>query len=276
MRRAIVTGVSRGIGRAVTEMLLDDGWDVLGISRTMPEPFCHEERFSWVSWDLSRPLGHIPDGVYTGPPSPPVTVLHDMQGPIDALIHAAAIRGGCGAFEESDPAAWTETVVTNLLGTANVVRAALPLLHRSDDGRILLFSGGGAFDPSPGYSAYAVSKAGVVSLMETLAEELRGTSVTVNCVAPGFVATHIHDGTPDAARTERNGAMDDVLGCVRHLLSPSVRGLTGKTVAAQFDDWPHLSPWVVDTVNGGPMGTRTRHPMQSLDRLLIQTLRTAI
>ena len=160
-----------------------------------------------------------------------------------------------------------------LVGSYNVVRLLLPQMHGSRDGRILLFAGGGAFSPRARFSAYACAKAGVVRLAETLAEELEGTSVSVNCVAPGFVPTPIHETTLQAGRrlagveydrVIRDVAYDDgsrlaqVVACIRHLLSPSTRGLSGKTVAAQFDDWEHLTPFTVPEVMSSDLWTARR------------------
>ena len=167
-RRAIVTGASRGIGRAIVEMLLADGWEVHGISRTDPD--VTDGNFRWIWGDLANPR----DGAWTRP-----------RMRTDALVHCAGIRGPYGPFAENDPDAWEQTIATNLLGTARVVRACLPALRRSEDGRILLCSGGGAFDPSPGFSAYAASKAGTVALMETLAAELADTTATRPPLASG-------------------------------------------------------------------------------------------
>jgi NAD(P)-dependent dehydrogenase (short-subunit alcohol dehydrogenase family) len=238
MKCAIVTGVSRGIGRAVAEMLLDEGWFVQGVSRT--PPLIAAPMFRWARTDLERDSGMV------------------LVGQLDALVHCAGIRGPYGPLAENEPDEWERTIQTNLIGTYRVVRAALPLLERSDDGRILLFSGGGAFSPEPGYSAYAATKGATVALMETLAEELRGR-VGVNCVAPGFVATDIHRGTPLEGKSDGGHAMQRAVACVRHLLSPDARGLTGKTVSAQWDSWSDITQETVGSLNASPAWTRDRH-----------------
>lgn len=249
-RRAIVTGCSRGIGRAVTEMLLSEGWEVYGISRTQPD--IRLPNWVYLPVDLAAPddLWMIDGRSY------------------DAVVHCAAIRGPFGPFLENDADEWERTIATNLLGTARIVRAALPALQRSDDARILLFSGGGAFSPEPNFSAYAASKGATVALMETLAEELSNTRVTVNAVAPGFVATDIHKGTPHEHRKAEPDAMSNVVACVRHLLGPQTQGLTGRTVSAQWDDWRNLTPWTIPHL--GNMGQRDRHLIAGLQRLLIR------
>lgn len=252
MKHAIVTGASRGIGRAIASMLLSEGWRVFGVSRTRPD--FGREPFVWLPCDL--------------------TATDDLWKlrlkRLDALVHCAGIRGPYGSFEDNDPDAWEQTIATNLLGTARIVRACLPALQRSADGRILLMSGGGAFDPSPGFSAYAASKAGTVALMETLAAELAGTTVTVNCVAPGFVPTTIHKGTPQEHLPTEPDALELAVDCVRHLLSPSTRGLSGKTISARWDDYSALHQLNVERVNASPMGTRTRHLITLVDSLAAQ------
>lgn len=238
MRRALVTGASRGIGLAVARALLDDGWHVAGLARTRPA-IVHPA-FAWLEADLAEPpCRHA-----------------DLGADIDAVVHCAAVRP-YGALD-ADPEAWAHAIRVNLLGAYHVARLALPGLRASEDGRLLLFSGGGAFGPAPGYSAYAASKAGVVALAETLAAEEAGR-VAVNCVAPGFVATGIHRGTPEAGRPDDGAALSRVVACVRHLLGPATRGLTGRTISAVHDDWQALSAETVPAVMAGAMGTRDRH-----------------
>jgi NAD(P)-dependent dehydrogenase (short-subunit alcohol dehydrogenase family) len=252
-RLAVVTGVSHGIGAAVTDMLLAEGWGVVGLSRTPPAP---RPGLYWFFCDIS-----VPDVV---------TDILALAGidTLDALVHCAGVRGPFGPFTENDPEAWAQTIQTNLMGTASVLRACLPLLQRSDDARVLLFSGGGAFSPEPMYSAYAATKGATVALMETLAEELSNTSTTINCIAPGFIATGIHKGTPHEHRPAAPDAMANVVGCVRHLLSPQTQGLTGRTVSAAWDDWRNLTPWTIPHLDR--MGQRDRHLIAGLQRLLMR------
>lgn len=252
MRRALVTGVSHGIGLEVARMLVAEGWSVVGISR---RPF---DVPGVRAYSLDVSVAHQ------------VHRLSWMIGsePLDALVHCAAIQGPIGPLEDSLPSAWLETIRINLLGSYLVTRECLPALHASDDARILLFAGGGAFNARPDYSAYAVSKAGVVSLMETLAEELRHSGVTVNCVSPGFVPTGID---PHAAvfGSDPDGslAMERAVACVRHLLGPQTRGLSGRTVSAEFDDWSSIDQTTVASVNASVQGTRMRHTIQQVARM---------
>jgi NAD(P)-dependent dehydrogenase (short-subunit alcohol dehydrogenase family) len=246
-RVAVVTGASRGIGHEVARMLAHEGWRVVGVSRTRPTDL--PEHQSWIAADVG--LAHQ-------------AARLAAVGRIDALVHCAAVRGPYGPFWENDPSEWLAAIRTNLLGTYHVVQAALPLLMRSEDGRILLFSGGGAFDPSPGYSAYATAKSGVVGLMETLAADLEGTRVTVNCVAPGYVATDIHAGTPEEGKDDQ-GAMELAVACVRHLLSPETRGLTGKTISARWDAWERITPATVGAINASGAGMRRRSLISNIE-----------
>lgn len=245
MRRALVTGASRGIGREIARMLLVDGWDVIGVSRS--PVYMAGLRSHQIDVGLPHQVGRL---------------KRIVGGPLDAVIHCAGVRGPHGPLLDNDPAEWMATIRTNLLGSYHVTRVCLPSLQQSEDARILLFSGGGAFNASPEYSAYAVAKAGVVSLMETLAAEFAGTRVSVNCVAPGYVPTSIHEQPVD----DGGEAMRTAVACVRHLLSPQTTGLTGKTISAAHDDWPHINPWNVERLNASPDGTRYRNPIAMLQR----------
>ena len=133
------------------------------------------------------------------------------------------------------------------------------LLKRTGGGRIVLYSGGGAATPFPNYTAYASGKAAVVRFCETIAIELAPYNIEVNALAPGFVATRLHQQTLAAgasaageeflAKTQfelAKGGVPATVGadCAAFLVSDAARGITGKFVAAPYDryaEWPrHL------------------------------------
>lgn len=255
MKRVVVTGASRGIGQAVARALWADGWDVVGVSRTQPEPIA-TSRYRWIKADVAK-LAQVQ------------RVFKTLNCAVDAVVHCAGIREPRRrVLAGAHPDEWQRIVATNLFGAHHVVYAALPSLAHSTDARILLFSGGGAFDPAPGYSAYAASKAGIVSLMETTAIELAPIGVAINCVAPGYIATGMHDEQTLKVRgTDTAEALATAVECIRHLLSRETCGLTGRTVSAQWDDWQSLDQLTVDAVNASPLGTRTRALIQGVREL---------
>lgn len=173
----------------------------------------------------------------------------DSDGPLTGLVTAAGELGPIGLLEDVAPAALARTIAVNLIGTLLALHHALPRLRRST-GRAVTFSGGGATSPLPRYDAYAASKAGVVRLTENVAAA--SSEVAVNCVAPGFVATRIHEGTLSAGaeaagagyhrRTVAGLAEGSVPARVAaelvcFLLSEAAAGITGRLLSAAWDPW---------------------------------------
>ncbi len=114
-------------------------------------------------------------------------------GPVNVLICAAGLQGPIGPFIDTPPKAWAETLFTNLIGVANSCRAVLPQMVERRSGKILVLSGAGAAHSRPNFSAYAASKAAVVRLVETLADEVRDHNIQINCMGPGAAYTHMID-----------------------------------------------------------------------------------
>lgn len=178
---------------------------------------------------------------------------NDSLGGIDAVICCVGGYGAIGPVDAVSPDRWLTALQNNLGAAFLSLRFGLPMIKKSGRSpRFILFAGGGAFDPLPRYSAYAVSKAGIVRLMETAAAEEADSGILINAVAPGFVDTEIHNATLDAgpdvagksfhAMTEDKIAGGSVpietpVACVRYLLSDAANGLTGKTLSASFDPW---------------------------------------
>jgi 3-oxoacyl-[acyl-carrier protein] reductase len=245
-RRILITGASAGIGAALVRALAADGHRVLACARRL-------DKLREVTENDRLAASMRCDIGEEGEVRALVTWMRERTDALDAVIQCAGAFGPIGPFETTDSAAWLATLRANVFGTYLVARHTLPLLERGHRPRLLTFSGGGAFGRFTNYSAYATSKAAVVRLTECLADELKERGVAVNAVAPGMVATEIHEATRRAG-AERAGAehfaqtrrvleegrgvpMQVPVDCVRFLLSDAADGLTGKTIAANFDPW---------------------------------------
>jgi 3-oxoacyl-[acyl-carrier protein] reductase len=236
--RVLVTGGSMGIGAACARRLASDGWRVVVAARGR-----EEIEATVASLDGE---GHESLVLDVGDPAAWATARPSVAE-LDALVHAAAVIGPIGSAEGIDPAAFLEVLRVNVLGTFLAVRACLPAL-REARGPIVAFSGGGATGPLPRYDAYAASKAATARLVENLAAD----GVRINAVAPGFVATRMHEATLAAgadgagdeyfARTMRDldagGTPPEVAAeLVAFLLSEAAQGITGRLISAPWDPW---------------------------------------
>jgi 3-oxoacyl-[acyl-carrier protein] reductase len=255
-RAAIITGANQGLGRAIAEAFVRAGAGVLLVARG--EALLRQardelaagasspgQRVECLAADVSRPeccaevVRHAR------------AVLPDLG----VLVNNAGILGPVGPLEEVDWGGWVEAIAVNLFGTAQMCRAVIPVLRARGGGKIINLSGGGATAPRPRFSAYAASKAAVVRLTETLAEELRDARVDVNALAPGAVNTRLLDQVlaagPDRAgrddyersvkqRAEGGASPDRAAALAVFLASAASDGISGRLLSAVWDDWAGL------------------------------------
>jgi NAD(P)-dependent dehydrogenase (short-subunit alcohol dehydrogenase family) len=241
-RRILVTGGSMGLGLAVCQVLAAQGARVVAASRGRTDL---EAAVSELEGSGHEAL--VLD-VSDAAAWPQAMATIDRGGALDGLVTAAGILGPIGALETAEMEQFAATIAINLVGTALALHHALPRL-RLCGGRAVTFSGGGGTGPLPRFDAYAASKAAVVRLTENVATE---TGVPVNCVAPGFVATRIHDDTlaagPEAAGAayyERTRAQlqeggfpaSEAAELVAYLLSDGAGQISGRLISAQWDPW---------------------------------------
>ena len=172
---------------------------------------------------------------------------------IDVLVNNAAEQGPIGKTWEIPARAWADTITADLVAPAAICGAAVALMaKRGGGGSIINLSGGGATGPRQNFSAYATAKAGLVRFSETLAEEAKPLGVTVNCVAPGPMATDMlaivqqagvevaGEREIAAARKALEGGNKTLLAAVEltvFLASSAGQGVTGKLISALWDNW---------------------------------------
>jgi NAD(P)-dependent dehydrogenase (short-subunit alcohol dehydrogenase family) len=246
-RNAIVTGGSQGLGLAIAQAFVREGAKVL---------ICARSREDVASGSSDGVIGEVADVSKEGDVSRVVDRAIQEFGSIHILVNNAAIHGPKGALDDVDWIEWARAIETNLLGSALMCRAVLPHMRRQKYGKIIQLSGGGATKPMPRMSAYAASKAAVVRLAETLAEETRGSGIDVNAVAPGALNTRLledvlsagpervgSDHYARAAEQKRTGgdSMERAAALCVFLASPHSDGITGKLLSAVWDPWESIA-----------------------------------
>jgi 3-oxoacyl-[acyl-carrier protein] reductase len=229
---ALVTGVSRGIGRAVALRLAREGYRIAGCSRD-------GDRAKEIDAELTacgaacfvRALD-VADGDAV---QEFVAAAEARLGPVDAVVNCAGIvRDGPLALMPREN--WREVIDTNLTGTWNVCRTMSFLLAKRRAGTIVNLSSIAGVDGNRGQTNYAASKAGIIGLSKSLAKELATVGVRVNVVAPGYVETDMAAAISPKARAaalaaiplRRFAAPEEVAELVAFLASDRAAYITGQ------------------------------------------------
>ncbi len=251
-RVAIVTGAGRGIGQEIALAFAREGAHLVVISRTLSEV---ERTAAKIRALGRRALAFKADVSNNNDVENMVERAIQEFNQIDILVNNAGVLGPIGPLYENDPNKWTDTIRVNLLGTFFCCRAVVPLMIKQRRGKILNLSGGGAANPRPCFSAYAASKAAIVRLTETLAQEVKEFNICVNAIAPGAVSTSMQDeilaageiagekALAEARKTKTTGGTPVIkpADLALFLSSDESDGLTGKFLSAVWDDWQGIS-----------------------------------
>ena len=219
MKRVLVTGAARGLGREFASHLAGSGARVLGA-----DLLDAEAEFPLVRADV------------TAPRSLTEAVKEELGG-LDAVVNNAAVVDlPRRPFSEIPEDEWDRVMSVNVKGTWLVTRAVVPLLREAGGGAIVNLASEVAFSGSTGLAHYAASKGAVISLTRVLARELGPDNIRVNAIAPGYIPTEASsvmapDGY-DASRTplRRVGTPEDLLGALDFLLSDASAFVTGQTL----------------------------------------------
>ena len=251
---ALITGGSQGLGRVIAEHFLRAGANVVLCARNEKELAAARDGLAQLA-PAQQVLAKPCDVSNEAQVNDLVAFALKELGSLHALVLNAGVYGPMGPTESVDLSEWRRAIDINLFGVLLPCRAVIPHFKEAGRGKIVVLSGGGATNPLPNISSYAASKAAVVRLMETLAEELKPHRVDVNAIAPGAMATRLVDEVlaagPDkvgAGFFEKNkqwkekGATSPELGAglAVYLASAESDGITGKLLSAQWDPWRTL------------------------------------
>ena len=276
---AVVAGAGRGIGRAIALAYAGAGARVVLAART--EKDLRETAAACESRGAEAEVV-VADISRAADVHALVASAVDRFGPPDIAANAAGVYGPIGPSLDVDPEAWARALTVNLVGTFHFCRAVARPMAGRGRGKIVVLAGGGATAPLPFFSSYAASKAGVVRLVETLAEELAEANVQINAIAPGLVDTTLQDEVLAAgelagpllekireARETGAGAVGPEVAAelALFLASPESGTLTGKLIAAPHDPWRE---WAGrgDELNASPLYTLRRLDPYTLAPLL--------
>jgi 3-oxoacyl-[acyl-carrier protein] reductase len=232
---ALVTGASRGIGRAVAIKLAAEGASVVvsatteaGAQKTADEILSAGGKALAVKVDVT-----VADEVASL-----VTKTVEAFGRLDILVNNAGITRD-GLLMRMKEADWQEVIDTNLRGTFLCTREVSKIMTKARSGRIINISSVVGQMGNPGQANYCASKAGIDGLTKSVARELARRNVTVNSIAPGFIETDMTEALPEKTRDaliqqiplERLGSVDDVANAVLFLASDLAGYITGQVLS---------------------------------------------
>ncbi len=230
-RTALVTGASGGIGGAIARALHDRGATV-ALSGTRVDPL------TALAADLGERTHVLPCDLSNGDAvSELPKQAAEAMGSVDILVNNAGITRDQLFMRMSD-ADWDAVIAVNLTSVMRLSRGVLRGMMKARWGRIINISSVVGVTGNPGQANYAAAKAGVIGMSKSLASEVAGRGITVNCVAPGFIATAMTDALNDEQKARisgnipagRMGTPEEIASATIYLASSEAGYVTGQTL----------------------------------------------
>ncbi len=260
-RAAIITGANQGLGLEIARAYVIAGADVFICAREGSRLEQAQRELAKLARPGRKVEAETADVSKWADIDRLMTKARQRFPHLHILVNNAGVYGPKGLIEDVDWDEWMKAVEINLFGSIMMCRAILPYFKAQQYGKIVQLSGGGATNPLPKISAYAVSKAAIVRFVETLAEEVRGDLIDVNAIAPGALNTRLLDEVlaagPDKVgqdfyeravkqKTQGGAPLDKGAQLAVFLGSAASDGLTGKLLSALWDPWDTLSEHLSD------------------------------
>ncbi len=234
-RIVVVTGGSRGIGRAICTRLGTSGTTVFFAD--ISDPQTAEETVKAVAETGGKAYFHQVDVASEAAVADYFKTVLQKAERIDVLVNNAGITrdGLLMRMKEDD---WNAVLNVNLKGTFNCTKLAAKTMMKQRYGRIINIASVVGVSGNPGQANYVASKAGVIGLTKAVARELASRNITVNAVAPGYIATDMTRDLNETAKTAminqiplgRIGTPEDIAGVVAFLASPAADYMTGQVI----------------------------------------------
>lgn len=240
-KRILVVGATGGIGIEILTELTARGAAVIGTGR-------NGARLADIKTAGGIPLVLELDDPYAAAQGARAAVEREFGAGLDGLVLSAGGYGPIGPTRTAQVGDLEKALAANLLSPLAIVQAVSSALDDAAEPSVAFLSGGGATDAFPFYTAYALSKVATVRLVENLAAE--EPSWKVNAIAPGFVATAIHDATMEVDPAATGGFRERTEDMMKRAVAPSVaaeliaflmssasHGISGRLISAVWDPW---------------------------------------
>ena len=234
-KTALVTGATRGIGRAIALKFAEEGANVAFTYRSQHEAaqtlVAEIESFGVQAKAYASDAASFEDAH---------NVVEDVKavfGRIDILVNNAGITKD-GLMMRMDEVQWDAVIDTNLKSAFNFIHACTPIMARQRCGSIINMSSVVGISGNAGQCNYSASKAGLIGLAKSIAKEMGPRGIRANCIAPGFIATDMTEAIPENVRQEwekqiplrRGGTPEDVANVALFLASDMAEYVTGQVI----------------------------------------------
>ena len=254
-RTAIITGASQGLGLEIATQYVAAGASVVICARDQDMLSRASETLKPITTNDQRVFSIVTDVSEPQAVDKLISYSVNTMGRIDILVNNAGVYGPKGSIDSVDWAQWIQAININLLGSVLMCRAVVTHMKSQGYGKIVQLSGGGATNPLPNLSSYAVAKAGIVRFIETLAIEVAEYRIDANAIAPGALNTRMLDEILESGpetvgkgfyeralqqKVSGGAGLEKGARLAVFLGSSGSDGITGKLISAIWDPWEEL------------------------------------